>query len=232
MENFNVKEEEKIMSKKIIDIADAVSKIEDGMTIMVGGFLGTGTPHTIIDAMVNKGIKNLTIISNDTGIKNSGVGRFIYNNMVNKVITSHIGTNPETGRQMHEKMIEVELVPQGTLVERIRSGGAGLGGVLTPTGLGTIVEEGKQIIEVDGKKFLLEKPLRANIAIILGHSVDTIGNVVYSNTARNFNPIMATAADIVIVEAENIVEVGSINPNEVITPRIFVDHIVGSDYNG
>jgi len=220
------------MSKKIIDVADAVSKIEDGMTIMVGGFLGTGTPHTIVDAIVKKGVKNLTIISNDTGIKDSGVGRFIYNNMVKKVITSHIGTNPETGRQMNEKEIEVELVPQGTLAERIRSGGAGLGGVLTPTGLGTIVAEGKQIIEVDGKQFLLEKPLRADIAILLGHTVDTKGNITYANTARNFNPIMATAADTVIVEAENIVKVGSINPNEVVTPRIFVDHIVGSDYNG
>jgi acetate CoA/acetoacetate CoA-transferase alpha subunit len=220
------------MSKKIIDVADAVSKIEDGMTIMVGGFLGTGTPHTIVDAIVKKGVKNLTIISNDTGIKDNGVGRFIYNNMVKKVITSHIGTNPETGRQMNEKEIEVELVPQGTLAERIRSGGAGLGGVLTPTGLGTIVAEGKQIIEVDGKQFLLEKPLRADMAILLGHTVDTKGNIIYANTARNFNPIMATAADTVIVEAENIVEVGSINPNEVVTPRIFVDHIVGSDYNG
>lgn len=220
------------MSNKIIDVADAVSKIEDGMTIMVGGFLGTGTPHTIVDALVKKGVKNLTIISNDTGIKDSGIGRFIYNNMVKKVIATHIGTNPETGRQMNEKLIEVELVPQGTLAERIRSGGAGLGGVLTPTGLGTIVADGKEIIEVDGKQFLLEKPLRADVAILLGHTVDTKGNIIYLNTARNFNPIMATAADTVIVEAENIVELGKINPNEVVTPRIFVDHIVGSDYNG
>ncbi|HAS79442.1 MAG TPA: branched-chain amino acid dehydrogenase [Fusobacteriaceae bacterium] len=220
------------MSKKIIDVADAVSKIEDGMTIMIGGFLGNGSPHTIIDALVKKGVKNLTIITNDTGIKDSGVGRLIYNNMVSKVIASHIGTNPETGRQMNEKIIEVELVPQGTLAERIRSGGAGLGGVLTPTGLGTIVAEGKQIIEVDNKLFILEKPLRADVSILLGETVDKKGNIIYSNTARNFNPVMATAADIVIVEAENIVEVGTINPNEVVTPRIFVDYIVGSDYNG
>lgn len=220
------------MSKKIIDVADAVSKIEDGMTIMIGGFLGNGSPHTIIDALVKKGVKNLTIITNDTGIKDSGVGRLIYNNMVSKVIASHIGTNPETGRQMNEKIIEVELVPQGTLAERIRSGGAGLGGVLTPTGLGTIVAEGKQIIEVDNKLFILEKPLRADVSILLGETVDKKGNIIYSNTARNFNPVMATAADIVIVEAENIVEAGTINPNEVVTPRIFVDYIVGSDYNG
>ena len=220
------------MSKKIIDVADAVSKIEDGMTIMIGGFLGNGSPHTIIDALVKKGVKNLTIITNDTGIKDSGVGRLIYNNMVSKVIASHIGTNPETGRQMNEKIIEVELVPQGTLAERIRSGGAGLGGVLTPTGLGTIVAEGKQIIEVDNKLFVLEKPLKADVSILLGETVDKKGNIIYSNTARNFNPVMATAADIVIVEAENIVEVGTINPNEVVTPRIFVDYIVGSDYNG
>lgn len=220
------------MSKKIIDVADAVSKIEDGMTIMIGGFLGNGSPHTIIDALVKKGVKNLTIITNDTGIKDSGVGRLIYNNMVSKVIASHIGTNPETGRQMNEKIIEVELVPQGTLAERIRSGGAGLGGVLTPTGLGTIVAEGKQIVEVDNKLFILEKPLRADVSILLGETVDKKGNIIYSNTARNFNPVMATAADIVIVEAENIVEAGTINPNEVVTPRIFVDYIVGSDYNG
>lgn len=220
------------MSKKIIDVADAVSKIEDGMTIMIGGFLGNGSPHTIIDALVKKGVKNLTIITNDTGIKDSGVGRLIYNNMVSKVIASHIGTNPETGRQMNEQIIEVELVPQGTLAERIRSGGAGLGGVLTPTGLGTIVAEGKQIIEVDNKLFILEKPLRADVSILLGETVDKKGNIIYSNTARNFNPVMATAADIVIVEAENIVEAGTINPNEVVTPRIFVDYIVGSDYNG
>jgi len=220
------------MSKKIIDVADAVSKIEDGMTIMIGGFLGNGSPHTIIDALVKKGVKNLTIITNDTGIKDSGVGRLIYNNMVSKVIASHIGTNPETGRQMNEKIIEVELVPQGTLAERIRSGGAGLGGVLTPTGLGTIVAEGKQIIEVDNKLFVLEKPLKADVSILLGETVDKKGNIIYSNTARNFNPVMATAADIVIVEAENIIEAGTINPNEVVTPRIFVDYIVGSDYNG
>jgi acetate CoA/acetoacetate CoA-transferase alpha subunit len=220
------------MSKKIISIADAVSKIEDGMTIMIGGFMGAGTPHNIIDEMVKKGLKDLTIICNDTGLKNTGIGRLVYENMVKKVITSHIGTNPETGRQMTEELINVDLVPQGSLVEKIRAGGSGLGGVLTPTGLGTIVEEGKEIIEVDGKKFILEKPLRADVALLLGHTVDTKGNITYNNTARNFNPIMATAADLVIVEAENIVECGSINANDVVTPRIFVDYIVGSDHNG
>ncbi len=220
------------MSKKIISIEEAVSKIKDGMTIMVGGFLGTGVPHTIIDAIAKNNIKNLTIITNDTGIKNHGVGRLIYNNQVKKVITSHIGTNPETGRQMNEKIIEVELVPQGTLAERIRAGGAGLGGILTPTGLGTIVEEGKKILEIDGNKFLLEKPLKSDISIILGHKVDTKGNVVYNNAARNFNPIMATAGDIVIVEGENIVEMGKIDPNNVVTPRVFVDYIVEGEYNG
>ncbi|MCK5780257.1 MAG: 3-oxoacid CoA-transferase subunit A [Psychrilyobacter sp.] len=220
------------MSKKIIDIADAVSKIEDGMTVMIGGFMGVGTPHKIINIMVENGLKDLTIICNDTGLKDNGIGRLVYNKMVKKVITSHIGTNPETGRQMTEGEIIVDLVPQGSLAEKIRSGGAGLGGVLTPTGLGTIVEDGKQIVEVDGKKFLLEKPLRADVAIILGHTVDTMGNIQYNNAARNFNPIMATAADLVIVEAENIVDVRTLNPNNIITPRIFVDYIVEGDING
>lgn len=220
------------MSKKIIDIADAVSKIEDGMTVMIGGFMGVGTPHKIINIMVENGLKDLTIICNDTGLKDNGIGRLVYNKMVKKIITSHIGTNPETGRQMTEGEIIVDLVPQGSLAEKIRSGGAGLGGVLTPTGLGTIVEDGKQIVEVDGKKFLLEKPLRADVAIILGHTVDTMGNIQYNNAARNFNPIMATAADLVIVEAENIVDVRTLNPNNIITPRIFVDYIVEGDING
>ena len=199
---------------------------------MIGGFMGVGTPHKIINIMVENGLKDLTIICNDTGLKDNGIGRLVYNKMVKKVITSHIGTNPETGRQMTEGEIIVDLVPQGSLAEKIRSGGAGLGGVLTPTGLGTIVEDGKQIVEVDGKKFLLEKPLRADVALILGHTVDTMGNIQYNNAARNFNPVMATAADLVIVEAENIVDVRTLNPNNIITPRIFVDYIVEGDING
>ncbi len=213
------------MSKQI-SLAEALSYIKDDMTVMIGGFLGVGTPETIIDGVIKKGVKNLTIIGNDTGFPTIGIGKLITNKLAKKVITSHIGTNPETGRQMNEKELEVELVPQGTLVERIRAGGAGLGGILTPTGIGTLVEENKQKLTIDGREFLLELPLKADVALILGAKVDTKGNVYYDQAARNFNPIMAMAAELVIVEAEEIVESGEINPNDVMTPSIFVDYIV------
>jgi len=211
---------------KIKTIDEIMEFIKDGQTIMFGGFLAVGTAEHIVDAIVKKGVKDLTIICNDTAFVDKGVGKLVANKQVKKVIVSHIGTNPETGRQMNAGEIEVELVPQGTLAERIRAYGAGLGGVLTPTGLGTVVEEGKTVIEVDGKKYLLEKPLKADIAIIKGSKVDKKGNVWYSKTARNFNPIMAMAADLVIVEAEEIVEVGEIEPENVVTPHILVDYIV------
>ncbi|CDF57797.1 acetate CoA-transferase subunit alpha [Thermobrachium celere] len=211
---------------KIKTIDEVMEFIKDGQTIMFGGFLAVGTAENIVDAIVKKGVKDLTIICNDTAFVDKGVGKLVANKQVKKVIVSHIGTNPETGRQMNAGEIEVELVPQGTLAERIRAYGAGLGGVLTPTGLGTVVEEGKTIIEVDGKKYLLEKPLKADVAIIKGSKVDKKGNVWYSKTTRNFNPIMAMAADLVIVEAEEIVEVGEIEPENVVTPHILVDYIV------
>lgn len=212
--------------KKIISIKDAVAKIEDGMTIMVGGFLAVGTPELLIDALVEKGVKNLTIICNDTGYPDRGVGKLVVNGQVKKVYASHIGTNPETGRLMTTKEMDVELVPQGTLAERVRSGGAGLGGFLTPTGIGTIVEEGKEILTVDGKQYLLEKPLKADIALVLGSKVDKKGNIYYYESTRNFNPLIATAAETVIVQAEELVEVGELDPNFVMTPHIFVDYIV------
>ncbi|SHJ71969.1 butyryl-CoA:acetoacetate CoA-transferase alpha subunit [Anaerobranca californiensis DSM 14826] len=214
---------------KIISLEQAADLVKDGMTVMIGGFLGCGSPHKIIDKLVEKGVKDLTVIANDTSTTEYGLGKLIKNKQIKKVITSHIGTNPETGRQMNEKEIEVELVPQGTLVERIRAYGAGLGGVLTPTGLGTIVEEGKEKIIVNGKEYLLELPLKGDIALIAGSKVDKKGNIYYEKTTRNFNPIMATAADIVVVEAKEIVEVGEINPNDVMTPGIFVDYIVGGE---
>lgn len=214
---------------KIISIEEAISHIKDGMTVMIGGFLGVGTPHRLVDALIEKGVKDLTVIANDTAFPDVGVGKLIVNKQIKKAIVSHIGTNPETGRQMNEGETEVELVPQGTLAERIRSGGAGLGGVLTPTGVGTIVEEGKRKIEINGKEYLLELPLRADIALIAGMKVDKKGNIYYSKSARNFNPLMAMAADLVIVEAEEIVEVGEIDPNDVMTPGIFVDYIVGGE---
>lgn len=214
---------------KVISVNQAVDMIHDGMTIMVGGFLGCKNPFKIVDAIVEKGVKDITLIANDSSFPEIGIGKLIVNKQVKKLIASHVGTNKETGNQMNSGEMEVELVPQGTLAERIRAAGAGLGGVLTPTGLGTIVAEGKTIIEVDGKEFLLEKPLKADIALIVGAVVDKKGNVVYSKATRNFNPIMATAADIVIVEADKIVEVGEIDPDHVMTPGIFVDYIVGGN---
>ncbi|QCX33309.1 acetate CoA-transferase subunit alpha [Caloramator sp. E03] len=214
---------------KIRTVEEIMDYIKDGMTIMIGGFMGVGTPEEIIDAMVKKGVKDLTVISNDTAFPNKGVGKLIVNKQIKKVITSHIGLNPETGRQMNSGELIVELVPQGTLVERIRCGGAGLGGVLTKTGLGTLVEEGKRKIEINGEEYLLELPLRADVALIGASIADKQGNVFYNASTRNFNPVMATAADIVIAGAEKIVEIGELDPNHVMTPGIFVDYIVGGE---
>lgn len=211
---------------KLISIDEAISKVEDGMTIMVGGFLGCGTPHRLIDSLVKKGTKDLTLICNDSGFREIGVGKLVVNRQIKKLITSHIGTNRETGNQMNAGELEVILVPQGTLAEQVRAGGAGLGGFLTPTGLGTVVEEGKEIIEVDGINYLLEKPLKADVALIAGATVDKFGNIVYYGATRNFNNLMATAADTVIVEAESVVEIGDLDPNDVVTSGIFIDHIV------
>lgn len=214
------------MKNKLVSMEEAVSHVKDGMTVFIGGFLGVGTPEKIIDALVAKGVKDLTVIGNDTGFPDKGIGRLVVNNQVKKVIASHIGTNPETGRRMQTGEMEVELAPQGTLAERVRAGGNGLGGILTPTGIGTIVEEGKEIITVDGKKYILEKSLRADVALLNGSVVDELGNVIYAKTTKNFNPMMATAADTVIVFAEKLVKVGEIDPDHVMTSRIFVDYIV------
>ena len=214
------------MKNKLVSMEEAVSHVKDGMTVFIGGFLGVGTPEKIIDALVAKGVKDLTVIGNDTGFPDKGIGRLVVNNQVKKVIASHIGTNPETGRRMQTGEMEVELAPQGTLAERVRAGGNGLEGILTPTGIGTIVEEGKEIITVDGKKYILEKPLRADVALLNGSVVDELGNVIYAKTTKNFNPMMATAADTVIVFAEKLVKVGEIDPDHVMTSRIFVDYIV------
>lgn len=211
---------------KLISIDEAVNHIKDGMTIMIGGFLAVGTPKKLVDALAEKGVKDLTLIVNDTAMPDLGVGKLIVNKQVKKVIASHIGTNKETGRQMNEGETEVELVPQGTLAERIRAGGYGLGGILTPTGVATVVEEGKQKIEVEGTEYLLELPLKADVALISGSQVDKKGNVYYNKTTRNFNTVMATAADTVIVEAEELLEIGEMKPENVMTPNIFIDYIV------
>ncbi|QTA37304.1 acetate CoA-transferase subunit alpha [Thermosipho ferrireducens] len=213
---------------KIIESSEIIDFMENGDILMVGGFLGVGTPESLIDALCDSEIKDLTLIANDTAFPERGIGKLIVKQKIKKAIVSHIGTNPETQKQMIEGLLEVELVPQGTLAERIRAAGYGLGGILTPTGVGTIVEKGKQIIEINNQKYLLELPLKAKIALIKAKKADYYGNLVYSLTARNFNPIMAMAADIVIAEVEEIVPVGSIAPDEIITPGVLIDYIVRS----
>ena len=213
------------MEKSIL-IQDVKQFFRDEMTIMYGGFMGVGTPDELVQALLYQGANNLTLIGNDTAFPETGVGPLIANKRVRKLIASHIGTNPETGRQMIAGELEVELVPQGTLAERIRCGGAGLGGILTETGVGTIVAEGKTRQIFNGVEYLVERPLRADIAIIKAKKADRAGNLVYEKAARNFNPLMALAADLVIVEVEELVEVGEIDPEIVVTPGIVVDRIV------
>lgn len=215
-----------ILNHKVISVQEAVSKLHDGMTILIGGFMSTGTPETLINEIVAQGLQNLTIISNDSGHSGTGIAKLVNARQLKKIITTHIGLNPETGRQMMAGELEVELIPQGTLVERIRAAGGGLGGFLTPTGLGTSVAEGKQILTIDGKSYLLELPIRADAALIRGSVMDASGNMLYYGSTRNFNPIMATAAPLVIAEAEQIVPMGEIDPNHVVTPGLFVDFIV------
>lgn len=193
---------------------------------MIGGFLGCGTPDEIIDELIISRIGGLTVIANDTAFPDRGIGRLVVNRLVSRAIVSHIGTNPETQRQMIEGEIEVELVPQGTLAERVRARGVGLGGILTPTGVGTVVEEGKETIVVGEQKYLLELPIGAEFALIKAKRADYCGNLSYSLTARNFNPLMAMAAECVIAEVEEIVPVGSISPEEINTPGVIVDYIL------
>jgi len=210
--------------KKFIKKNEFMNLLKDEMTISVGGFLTNGTPEKLIDLVIESKVKALTVICNDGGFEDKGVGRLIVNNQVKKLIASHIGTNPYVGKLMQESKIEVELVPQGTLAERIRAFGAGLGGILTPTGLQTIVENGKQIMEVKGQRYLLEEALGADLALIGGAVADDYGNLKYSQTMRNFNPVMATAAEIVVVET--VKRVSEIDPEDVITPFPFVDYIL------
>lgn len=213
------------MKNKTVTAEQAVSGIKDGAVIMFGGFLGCGTPEVLIDALLEKGVKDITVICNDTATPTTGVGRLVAAKRVRKVIASHIGTNPETGAQMNSGETEVELIPQGTLAERIRCAGYGLGGVLTPTGLGMEAEKGKEVIVSDGKSYLLEKPLKADFAILGASLADKSGNLFFKGTTKNFQPLMATAADTVIVYAEKLVETGEIDPDTVDTPGIFVDYI-------
>jgi len=212
--------------KHAIKTQEAADLIPDGATLLVGGFMGVGSPHRLIDAIVAKGTRNLTIVANDTAIPGRGIGKLVSAGSVSRVIASHIGLNPETQQKMISGEIDVELVPQGTLVERIRAAGVGLGGILTPTGIGTLVEEGKQKITVDGKDYLLETPIHGDFALLAAYRADYVGNLEYSLTAHNFNPIMALAGKTVIAEPHTIVPVGVISPDSVKTPGILVDHLL------
>lgn len=211
--------------KKFISAQDAAKLIPDNATVMIGGFLRCGSPKRVIDAMIERKTSGLTLIANDTGLPDSDRGKLIVNKMVKKAIVTHIGTNPETGKQLNNAEIEVELVPMGTLVEKIRAAGAGLGGFLTPTGVGTIIETGKQTIELNGKKYLLETPLKADFAIVYATKVDRFGNAFLEGTTRNFNTVMATAADTVIIEADELSET-PLDPNLITIAGIFADYIV------
>ena len=211
---------------KTISLADAVALIPDGATLMIGGFMGVGTPERIIDELVRQGKCNLTIIANDTAVPGRGIGKLVEAGLVARAVASHIGLNPETQKQMIAGKIEVDLIPQGTLIERIRAGGCGLGGVLTPTGIGTVVEEGKQKVEVNGRMYLVETALRAEFALVNAFLADYLGNLAYALTSRNFNPVIAMAADTTIVYADHIVPVGLISPDHVITPAPLVDYLI------
>ena len=210
--------------KKIITISEAGQLLKNGASVMIGGFLRCGTPARIIEEILKNDICNLTLIANDTSTPDYDRGKLVVNKRIKKAIVAHIGTNPETGRQMNAGELEVELVPMGTLVERIRAAGSGLGGFLTPTGVGTVVEKGKTVMEIDGRKYLLEKPLKADLALISAARADRFGNLFLPGTTRNFNVVMATAADTVIVEAGELSD-EPLKPDEITIPGIFVDYI-------
>lgn len=212
---------------KIISAKEAAALIKDGNSVMMGGFLGCGTAHKCVDELLKLGTKNLTMIGNDTAMADFSYGKLIVNKQIKKLIATHIGTNKETGRQMSAGELEVELVPQGTLAERIRASRSGLGGVLVSTGLGTLVAKGKEIIKVDGKEYLLEKPLKADVALVYATYADKYGNLAYDGTTRNFNALMAMAADLVIVEVEQVLD-EALDPNRVVVPFVAVDYIVDS----
>ncbi|AWL96157.1 MULTISPECIES: CoA transferase subunit A [Bradyrhizobium] len=211
---------------KAVAVEEAVAMIPAGASVMVGGFMGIGTPERLLDELVRQQKTGLSVICNDAALPGKGVGKLFDASLVSRLTATHIGLNPKAQQQMLANQIEVDLVPQGTLVERIRAGGCGLGGVLTPTGVGTVVAEGKREIEIEGKPFLLETALTAQYALLHAFLADHLGNLAYALTARNFNPIMAMAADTVIVTAEHIVPVGVIAPDHVMTPAPLVDYLV------
>jgi acetate CoA/acetoacetate CoA-transferase alpha subunit len=211
---------------KTVSLEQAVALIPDGASVMIGGFMGVGTPERIVDELVRRRTAGLTVIANDTAMPGAGIGKLVRAGLVRRAIVSHIGLNPETQQQMIAGKIDVDLVPQGTLIERIRAGGYGLGGILTATGVGTVVEEGKQTLTIDGRRYLVELALRADFALVSAFLADYLGNLTYALTARNFNPVIATAADTVIVDADNIVPTGVIAPDHVMTPAPLVDYVI------
>jgi acetate CoA/acetoacetate CoA-transferase alpha subunit len=211
---------------KTVALDKAVDLIDDGSILMIGGFMGVGTPECMIDELVRQKKRDLTVIANDTARPGVGIGKLVDAKAVRKAVVSHIGLNPETQAQMNAGEMEVELVPQGTLIERIRSAGFGLGGFLTRTGVGTNVEDGRQKLEIDGIEYLLEKPIKADFALVQAFLADYLGNLSYALTARNFNPVIAMAAETVVVHAEHIVPVGMIGPDHVVTPATVVDYVV------
>lgn len=218
-----------MMVNKLSRRDEIIKKFADGQRIMIGGFATKGVPNKLIDALVESGAKNLTVISNDTGDPGVGQGKLVGSRQAVNYVCSHLGRNPESSALGSTGELKVELCPQGTLAERIRCGGAGLGGVLTKTGVGTVIENSSQKIELDGESYLLATPLRADIAFVKAHKADTFGNLQYHGTSRNFNPLVAMAADLVIVEADEIVAVGTIDPDFVMTPGVFVHMILSQD---
>ncbi len=218
-----------VLKNKVITAKQAAKMVTDGMTIMVGGFTFVGHPYKLAEALIEEGVKNLTLIANDNVSPIYGAGKMVVNKQFKKIISSHIGRNPETGRQMNAGETEVVLIPQGTLAERIRCGGAGLGGFYTPTGIGTEIEEGKEKRVINGKEYLFEEPLRADVALLKANIADKAGNLFIRCTAKNFNPIMAMAADLVIAQVDKIVEVGDLDPELVTISGILVDYIVRGD---
>jgi acetate CoA/acetoacetate CoA-transferase alpha subunit len=213
---------------KTVPVEEAIAMIPDGASLMIGGFMGVGTPERLVDELVRQGKHNLVVIANDTAAPGRGIGKLVGAGLLSRTIASHIGLNPETQSQMIAGKMAVDLVPQGTLIERIRAGGVGLGGVLTPTGVGTVVEEGKRRVEIDGKSYLLEIALRADFALVHAFLADYTGNLSYALTARNFNPVIAMAADTVIATADHIVPVGVIAPDHVVTPAALIDYLVAN----
>ncbi|WP_316858170.1 3-oxoacid CoA-transferase subunit A [uncultured Cohaesibacter sp.] len=213
----------------VITLEDAVARIPDGASLMIGGFMGVGTPPRLIDELVHQKKSNLTIIANDTARPGNGIGKLVEAGLVAKVITSHIGTNPMTQQKMIAGEIDVELVPQGTLAERIRAAGHGLGAVVTPTGVGTPAQDGQETVTIDGKTFILAKPIKADFALLNAKMADYLGNLVYNLTARNFNPVMALAAETVIAEVQTIVPTGALAPDLIATPHVLVDYLVAKE---